>query len=138
MVVKTLIVLLTVAKFTTSFFRGEEIQNWGLVADIPMFKMNSTMEEMLSETSETAVPKFVTDFLEVHFHLKKYEAAKQLYLSLMAIKKDDFLTHLEKSYTLVNFWKNMYLGVITKLDKPLEQIKTERESIIKKNSGKYQ
>ena len=103
-----------------------------------MFKMNLTMEEMLSKSSETAVPEFVTDFLQVHFHLKKYEASKKLYLSLMAIKKDDFLTHLENSYTLVNFWKNMYLGVATKLGQPVEQIKTETEPISKNESGEYQ
>ena len=92
-----------------------------------MFKMNLTMEEMLSKSSETAVPEFVTDFLQVHFHLKKYEASKKLYLSLMAIKKDDFLTHLENSYTLVNFWKNMYLCVILKYQSS-EHFKTEKES----------
>ena len=93
-----------------------------------MSQTNLTMKEMFSETSENAGPKSVMEFLEVHFHLSKYESKKKLYLSLMTTKKDDFLKHLENSYALVNFWKNMYLSVISKLDRSSEQFSTEKES----------
>ena len=88
---------------------------------------NLTMKEMLSETSENAAPEYVMDFLEVQFHLSDYESKKQLYLLLMTSKNDEYLQHLENSYTLVNFWKNMYLCVILKYQSS-EHFKTERES----------
>ena len=81
---------------------------------ITMSKIN--LKEMLNETSETAVPEYVTDFLEAHLRLSQYESKKQLYLSLMASKKDDILIHLKNSYYMVNFWRNLYLNVISKLD----------------------
>ena len=75
--------------------------------------MNLTIKEMLNGDCSAPVPQDIADFIEQQFHLSDFESRKHNYLTLMTIKKTDLLDHLKTAYHLIEFWKNLFLGMIT-------------------------
>ena len=74
---------------------------------------------MFNETTETAMPEFISDFLKAHLNLSQYESMKKFYSQQMTNNNDVILQHLEKSYALANFWRNIYLFMVS--DKSVEK-----------------
>ena len=65
------------------------------------------------------MPEFISDFLKAHLNLSQYESMKKFYSQQMTNNNDVILQHLEKSYALANFWRNIYLFMVS--DKSVEK-----------------
>ena len=69
--------------------------------------------EYLAPEDDIPVPKPLDEFLEHNFKITDFQARKEDYLVLINTKENDYLRHLQESYTLINFWQFLFLGLNT-------------------------
>ena len=69
--------------------------------------------EYLAPEDDIPVPKPLDEFLEHNFKITDFQARKEDYIVLINTKENDYLRHLQESYTLINFWQFLFLGLNT-------------------------
>ena len=72
--------------------------------------------EMLADFGDESLPSEVMLFLEKTLQISEFKSCKQTFEEVGELPSDQIDIHLRTSYSLINFWKNLYISSVVNVN----------------------